>query len=80
MGSNIILLNKVYGGGDRKEQVANCERGVEIIIATPGRLYDFIQAHPSSAVDLQLATGVVISEPPKNSQFFTVPQDRCHRS
>jgi ATP-dependent RNA helicase DDX43 len=34
----------VYGGGDRKEQVNICTKGVEIIIATPGRLYDLIQA------------------------------------
>lgn len=31
----------VYGGGNRREQVSCIEEGVEIIIATPGRLNDF---------------------------------------
>ena len=32
----------VYGGGDRAKQVSICTEGVEIVIATPGRLYDLI--------------------------------------
>ncbi|TMW50093.1 hypothetical protein DOY81_004838 [Sarcophaga bullata] len=34
----------VYGGGNRKEQIGCVERGVEIIICTPGRLNDLILA------------------------------------
>ena len=34
----------VYGGGDRKQQVKVVTDGVQIIIATPGRLNDFVQA------------------------------------
>ena len=34
----------VYGGGDRSKQVSICTEGVEIVIATPGRLYDLISA------------------------------------
>lgn len=30
----------VYGGGDRKVQIHKVERGVDIVIATPGRLHD----------------------------------------
>jgi superfamily II DNA/RNA helicase len=32
----------VYGGGSRREQVNIVTEGVEIIIATPGRLNDLI--------------------------------------
>ncbi|XP_071449475.1 probable ATP-dependent RNA helicase DDX43 [Hetaerina americana] len=34
----------VYGGGNRSEQMNIVNKGVEIIIATPGRLNDLIQA------------------------------------
>jgi ATP-dependent RNA helicase DDX43 len=32
----------VYGGGNRREQVNIVAEGVEIIIATPGRLNDLV--------------------------------------
>ena len=32
----------VYGGGDRREQIRVCNSGVEIVVATPGRLNDLI--------------------------------------
>ena len=34
----------VYGGGDRREQISTCVDGVEIVVATPGRLNDLIDA------------------------------------
>lgn len=34
----------VFGGGDRRQQIGACEKGVEIVVATPGRLYDLMQA------------------------------------
>lgn len=34
----------VYGGSDRKKQIDVVESGVEIIIATPGRLNDLVAA------------------------------------
>ena len=34
----------VYGGGNRREQVDVVTKGVEIIIATPGRLNDLVMA------------------------------------
>lgn len=33
----------VYGGGDRRQQINVCSKGVEIVVATPGRLYDLMQ-------------------------------------
>lgn len=34
----------VYGGGSRREQVSLVAEGIEIIIATPGRLNDLVMA------------------------------------
>ena len=33
----------VYGGADRYSQIASLNRGCDILIATPGRLIDFLQ-------------------------------------
>ena len=42
----------VYGGGDRAKQVSICTDGVEIVIATPGRLYDLISNGKSAIFDV----------------------------
>ncbi|XP_076260072.1 putative ATP-dependent RNA helicase DDX43 [Rhynchophorus ferrugineus] len=34
----------IYGGGDRKQQVAELKRGVDIVIATPGRMNDLFDS------------------------------------
>ena len=49
----------IYGGGDRKEQISVCTRGVEIIIGTPGRLYDLMKA---SAINVISVTYLVMDE------------------
>lgn len=35
-----LLSVCVYGGGDRRGQVSQVQSGVDIVIATPGRLHD----------------------------------------
>ena len=35
----------VYGGGNRSEQVQQVRTGVDIVVATPGRLNDLIEAN-----------------------------------
>ncbi|XP_014297364.1 probable ATP-dependent RNA helicase DDX43 [Microplitis demolitor] len=39
-----IKATCLYGGGSRKEQVSSIEKGVNIVIATPGRLNDLVMA------------------------------------
>lgn len=34
----------MYGGGNRREQVKTVTAGVDIVIATPGRLNDLVAA------------------------------------
>ena len=33
----------MYGGGNRRSQIDVCTKGVEIVVATPGRLNDLIK-------------------------------------
>lgn len=41
---DILFRVCVYGGGDRKAQVDIVTRGVDIVIATPGRMNDLNEA------------------------------------
>jgi ATP-dependent RNA helicase DDX5/DBP2 len=34
----------VYGGVPKREQVSDLRRGIEIVIATPGRLIDHLES------------------------------------
>lgn len=38
----LLLSVCVYGGGNRREQVKTVTEGVDIVIATPGRLNDLV--------------------------------------
>lgn len=49
----------VYGGGNKKEQMRNIMWGVHILVATPGRLLDFIA---SKVVSLRDVTYFVLDE------------------
>ncbi|KAL1415172.1 hypothetical protein MTO96_029688 [Rhipicephalus appendiculatus] len=49
----------VYGGGSRKEQIETVNLGVEIVIATPGRLNDLVM---NKVIDLNFVTYLVLDE------------------
>lgn len=49
----------VYGGGNRREQINVVNSGVEIIIATPGRLIDLIN---NNIVDVKSITYLILDE------------------
>jgi len=49
----------VYGGGNRREQVNIVTKGVEIVVATPGRLNDLIS---SNIIDVKSVTYLVLDE------------------
>lgn len=61
----------VYGGADRREQINMCSNGVEIIIATPGRLYDLIQA---GIVNVTSVTYLVMDEADRMLDMGFEPQ------
>jgi len=54
-----IRCAKVYGGVSIKEQTKQFEEGVDVIVATPGRLLDLLS---KSVVDLSQLQGLVFDE------------------
>lgn len=61
----------VYGGGSRREQVTTVEAGVQIIIATPGRLNDLIC---SDVVNVLSITYLVLDEADRMLDMGFEPQ------
>ena len=49
----------VYGGGSRREQISVVTKGVEIVVATPGRLNDLIL---NKIIDVRSVTYLVLDE------------------
>lgn len=49
----------IFGGAGRLPQAQSLERGVEIVIATPGRLLDFLER---GSTNLRRCTYVVLDE------------------
>lgn len=54
-----IKIVSVYGGTDIRKQITDIKRGVQIIVATPGRLVDLINR---KAIQLQEIEWVVLDE------------------
>jgi len=63
----------VYGGGDRKKQVKVVTDGVQIIIATPGRLNDFVQA---GLINVESITYLILDEADRMLDMGFEPQIR----
>ena len=57
--SSNIKLTCVYGGAPKGPQAGELRRGVEIIVATPGRLIDFLE---SGTTNLRRVTYLVMDE------------------
>ena len=55
--SKNIFTEAVYGGASITMQIRNLKKGVQIVVATPGRLIDLIER---KAIDLQKVKYVVI--------------------
>ncbi|PSN29920.1 hypothetical protein C0J52_20712 [Blattella germanica] len=63
----------VYGGGSRRDQVNIVTKGVEIIIATPGRLNDLVMA---GVIDVTPVTYLVLDEADRMLDMGFEPQIR----
>ncbi|KOC61391.1 putative ATP-dependent RNA helicase DDX43 [Habropoda laboriosa] len=63
----------LYGGGSRKEQVNVVTKGVEIVIATPGRLNDLVE---SNILNLNSITYLVLDEADRMLDMGFEPQIR----
>ncbi|NOX93036.1 MAG: ATP-dependent RNA helicase RhlB [Gammaproteobacteria bacterium] len=54
-----MQLHVVYGGADYEQQRNNIEKGVDILIGTPGRLIDYFKQH---VYDLKAIQAMVLDE------------------
>jgi ATP-dependent RNA helicase DDX3X len=63
----------VYGGQDIKQQFRELERGVDIIVATPGRLYDMIER---AKISMSLVNYLVFDEADRMLDMGFEPQIR----
>ncbi|EFN83479.1 probable ATP-dependent RNA helicase DDX43 [Harpegnathos saltator] len=63
----------VYGGGNRKEQINIVTKGVQIVIATPGRLNDLVQA---KVLDVTSVTYLILDEADRMLDMGFEPQIR----
>lgn len=63
----------IYGGGDRREQVALCHEKPEIVIATPGRLNDLIN---NNIIDMTSCNYLVLDEADRMLDMGFMPQIR----
>merc|ERR1712176_1429823 len=73
-GSNSKIKNTVvYGGQPKHAQAADLREGVEIVIATPGRMIDFLD---SNATNLKRVTYLVLDEADRMLDMGFEPQVR----
>jgi ATP-dependent RNA helicase DDX43 len=63
----------VYGGGDRRQQINQINKGVEIIIATPGRLNDLLM---NEILTVHTVTYLVLDEADRMLDMGFEPQIR----
>jgi len=63
----------VYGGGNRKAQIETVTKGVQIVIATPGRLNDLVQ---SEVLDVSAVTYLILDEADRMLDMGFEPQIR----
>ena len=61
----------VYGGADIERQIKKLRRGVDVVIATPGRLIDLIDRGAVSVADLEI---VVLDEADRMADMGFLPQ------
>ncbi|RVE69175.1 hypothetical protein OJAV_G00075200 [Oryzias javanicus] len=71
--SSRIKSTCVYGGAPKGPQIRDLERGVEICIATPGRLIDFLE---SGKTNLRRCTYLVLDEADRMLDMAFEPQIR----
>ncbi len=66
-----MRLQAIYGGADMKRQVDGLAAGVELVIATPGRLIDLIERRAVSLAEVDM---VVLDEADRMADMGFLPQ------
>lgn len=71
--SSLIRNTCIFGGAPKGPQARDLERGVEIVIATPGRLIDFLER---GTTNLKRCTYLVLDEADRMLDMGFEPQIR----
>jgi len=71
--SSSIKITSVYGGAPKRDQARHLRDGVEIVIATPGRLMDFLE---KDTTNLRRVTYLVLDEADRMLDMGFEPQIR----
>ncbi|MDP6866922.1 MAG: DEAD/DEAH box helicase [Acidimicrobiales bacterium] len=66
-----LRIEAIYGGTPIEKQIAALGKGVDFVVATPGRMIDLIQQEELSVADL---VGVVIDEADRMADMGFMPQ------
>lgn len=63
-----------YGGAPISEQIADCKRGADFIVCTPGRMIDLLTANNGRVTNLRRVTYVVLDEADRMFDLGFEPQ------
>ena len=63
----------VYGGASQNDQIRDFERGCQLLVATPGRLVDFLQR---GMISLKLCNNLILDEADRMLDMGFEPQIR----
>ncbi len=66
-----VRIAAVYGGANIERQITKLEKGIDIVVATPGRMIDLVER---KAVDLSDLTHVIVDEADRMADMGFLPQ------
>ena len=66
-----LKVSAIYGGADIEKQIAKLVAGVEVVVATPGRMIDLIERKEIDLVDIGI---VVLDEADRMADMGFMPQ------
>ena len=66
-----VRISAVYGGAKIERQISRLEKGVDFVVATPGRMIDLVER---KAVSLERLTHVIVDEADRMADMGFLPQ------
>ena len=69
--SRDVRIAAVYGGANIERQITRLEKGVDFVVATPGRMIDLVEREAVSLADL---THVIVDEADRMADMGFLPQ------
>lgn len=66
-----VKIAAVYGGANIERQITKLEKGVDFVVATPGRMIDLVEREAVTLVDL---THVIVDEADRMADMGFLPQ------